>query len=226
VGRGDCGIHSVFILWSHGRGDRCTHSGSLFYLTHGKATRPGYQYPVADSKEKPPDSSWVFFISTMTDIICFLPIVSHNLLLMTVIYNILSAIADILTIIASGIAIYIFLFKRDKISSVIKVLLNYSSQIALSELNAKIERLNDLNANEPSEVEEITCIFNDIAGQIRGNLKLKQFCSEILSKLEVMTEKNKKITEPRKRAIISELREKLRHAGVNEIDDLIGGKNE
>jgi hypothetical protein len=142
---------------------------------------------------------------------------------MQILFNILSAFSDLFTIIASGIAIYIFFFKRDTISSVIKVLLNYSSQIALSELNSKINRLNDLNANEPTEKDEIINILNEVAGQIRGNTKLKIYCSDILSKLEGLTEKARNISEPKKRSIVSELREKLRHASVEEIDDLIGG---
>jgi hypothetical protein len=186
-------------------------------LTHGKDTRRRLDKLQAESPWNFPGT----FISMI--IICFFPIVSHNLLLMIVFYNILSAIADILTIIASGIAIYIFWFKRDKISSVIKVLLNYSSQVALSELNAKIERLNDLNANEPTDIEEITNIFYEIAGQIRGNPKLKIFCSDILSKLDGITGKNKKILETTKRSFTAELREKLRHVSINDMDELIGG---
>jgi hypothetical protein len=132
-------------------------------------------------------------------------------------------IANIFTIFASAIAIYLFIFKRNAISSAFRVLLNYSSQITLSELNAKLGRLNDLNVNEPDDVEEIVNIFNEIVGQIRGNRKLKKECSEILGKLTTYAESPKNLSEPRKRSIVSELRESLKHINIESIDELIGG---
>jgi hypothetical protein len=134
-----------------------------------------------------------------------------------------SLISNVFTIATSGIAIYLFLFKRETISSAFKVLLNYSSQITLSELRAKLERLNNLNTNEPTHIDEIVNIFNEIVGQIRGNKKLRKECSVILKKLSVYAEYPEKLTEPRKRNIVSELRENLRHINIESLDELIGG---
>ncbi len=132
-------------------------------------------------------------------------------------------ISNVFTILASGIVIYLFIFKRQTISTIFKILLNYSFQITLSELRTKLDRLNDLNANEPSHIEEITNIFNDIVGQMRGNKKLRGKCSEILDKLSAYAESSKKLTEPRKRSVVSELREHLKHVDVENIDELLGG---
>jgi hypothetical protein len=132
-------------------------------------------------------------------------------------------ISNVFTIVASGIAIYLFIFKRHTISTIFKILLNYSFQVTLSELRTKLERLNDLNVNEPSHTEEITNIFNEIVGQMRGNRKLKKECSGILEKLSIYAESPKKLTEPRKRSIVSELRESLRHIYIASFDELMGG---
>ena len=132
-------------------------------------------------------------------------------------------VASVFTIGASGIAIYLFLFKRQTISSVFKVLVNYSSQITLSELKAKLDRLNNLSVNEPTNKDEIINIFNEIVGQIRGNKTLKKQCSKLLERLTNCAERPKWLTEPRKRSVISELRESLRHINIESMDDLIGG---
>ena len=134
-----------------------------------------------------------------------------------------SLVANIFTILASGIAIYLFFFKRKTISTAFKVLVNYSFQMTLSELRAKLDRLNDLNTNEPSHTEEIVNIFNEIVGQIRGNRKLSKEYTEILEKLTGYAESPKKLTEPRKRSIVSELRERLRHIDIEDLDELAGG---
>ena len=90
-------------------------------------------------------------------------------------------------------------------------------------MRSKIDRLNDLNANEPSDTEEIINIFNDIVGQIRGNRKLKKDCSEILKRLISYAERPAHLTEPKKRSAVSQLRETLRHISIENIDEFSGG---
>lgn len=140
-----------------------------------------------------------------------------------ILIKVIDLISNAFTIVVSGIAIYLFLFKRNTISSILKILLNYSYQVTLSELRGKLDRLNDLNFNEPTHAEEIANIFNEIVGQIRGNKRLRKECSEILKKLSVYAESPKKLTEPRKRSVVSELRENLKHIYVESFDELIGG---
>ena len=135
---------------------------------------------------------------------------------------VVSFIADVLTIVASGIAIYIFIYKRETIATIVKVLMNYSSQITLSELRAKLEKLNDLHVNDSGQADEIINVLNEIVGQIKGNKKLRKLCSEILEKIEKLAENPKELTEPRKRSLVSELRENLRHIGFEDYDELIG----
>jgi len=138
----------------------------------------------------------------------------------------LSLISNIFTVFASGIAIYLFLFKRKTISSVFDLLINYTYQLSLSEVKEKIERLNEYNAKDPQQSEKIINIFNEIIGQIRGNEKLKHHFSELLVHIEALVSDKRKLTEPRKRAAVSELRERLRHLNVQNIDNLVGENNE
>lgn len=134
----------------------------------------------------------------------------------------ISVVSNIFTIAASGIAIYIFFTKRKAISSMFNLLMNYSYQLTLSELKEKLERLNDNNAKDPDQCEHIVNIFNEIMGQIRGNDKLKVHFEDQVLTMEVLVSNKNKLTEPRKRAIVSELRERLRHLNIKNIDDLVG----
>ncbi|NMP80528.1 hypothetical protein HHE92_12035 [Pseudoalteromonas arctica] len=131
-------------------------------------------------------------------------------------------VSNFSTILASAIAIFLFVSKRKAISSVFGLLINYTYQLSLSEIKEKLEKLNDYNAKDSEQNEIIVNILNEIVGQIRGNDKLKVHFSEILETLEGLLSDRRKLTEPRKRAIVSELRERLRHLNIKNIDDLVG----
>lgn len=100
--------------------------------------------------------------------------------------------------------------------------MNYSYQLSLSEIKEKLEKLNDYNAKDPEQSEHIVNILNEIIGQIRGNEKLSKHFSELLSTLETLVSDKRRLTEPRKRAVVSELRERLRHLNISNIDDFVG----
>lgn len=134
----------------------------------------------------------------------------------------LTLASSVFTIVASGIAIYIFIFNRKAISSVFDVLINYTHQLSLSEIKEKLERLNEYSVNDPEQCEKIINIFNEIIGQIRGNNKLRIHFAELLSTMEGLASDKRRLTEPRKRAAVSELRERLRHLNIKNIDNLVG----
>lgn len=143
--------------------------------------------------------------------------------MISTILTIISTITDIFTILASGIAIYVFWTNRHSIASAIRILLSYSSQIALSDLQTKLEKLNELTVNDSTQKDEVINILNDILGQIRGNKVLHRHCSELLKKLTSLAENPEKcLTEPKKRAFVSELRERLRHVAIEDCCDLMG----
>lgn len=133
-----------------------------------------------------------------------------------------SLISCIFTIAASGIAVYLFFTKKTAITSAFHLLLNYTYQLSLSEIKEKIERLNEYNANDSEQCEKIINIFNEVIGQIKGNQRLKAHFDDLLIRLEVLVSNKRKLTEPRKRAAVSELRERLRHLNINSIDHLVG----
>lgn len=135
--------------------------------------------------------------------------------------QIIALISNIFTIFASGIAIYLFLFKRNVISNVFKILLSYSFQITLSELKEKLARLNGVNASENKE--EAINIFHEVIGQINGNKKLRKQCFEILEKIEALIKNPKTLSEAKKRSMVSELRENIKYINIENLDDFMGG---
>ena len=118
--------------------------------------------------------------------------------------------ANIFTIVASGIAIIIFITNSNKIASALNFIVNYSNQITLTELKYKIERLNDYKATIHEQNLEIINILHEIEGQILGNKFLSVELVSQLDKISLYTTKNKTISEPKKRSLVSELRESVR----------------
>lgn len=125
-----------------------------------------------------------------------------------------SLVASFFTVVASGIAIYVFFAKGPELRTAFSLLLNWSFQLTLTELKSKLERLNEYNANEPTDVEEIRNILHEIAGQIRGNRRVNAASQEIAIRLEQLA-RSKGLTEPKKRSMVAELREILRNIEVN-----------
>ena len=115
-----------------------------------------------------------------------------------------------MTILASAVAIYLFIVNKEKISSAINLLLNYSKQITLFELKFKIERLNDFTTNDVEQKKEVINILSEIEGQILGNKKIENKLKIQLEKISDFVDNSKSLTEPKKRSLVSELRESVR----------------
>jgi hypothetical protein len=129
----------------------------------------------------------------------------------------LSALANIAQIAGTVLAFYLYIRNRDKISNALRLLLNFSFQTTLTELKEKLERLNEYNANEPDDLPEIRSILHEICGQIRGNERLAKAIPHLAAKFEGLAE-SKRLGEPAKRSIVSELREQLKNIQVNSIE--------
>lgn len=127
-----------------------------------------------------------------------------------------SFFANLFTIFASGIAIWLFFTKSNEIKTAFNLLLNWSFQLTLTDLKSKIERLNEYSAKNPDELEEIRNILHEIAGQMRGNNQIVKTSNNLISKIEKLAT-SKNLDEPRKRSIISEIREVLRNMQVNSV---------
>lgn len=130
-------------------------------------------------------------------------------------------LANLLTIFASGLALYVFFFNRKKISTAINFILNYSNQLTLTDLKFKIERLNDYNTNDTTQKTEVVNILHEIEGQILGNKNLKERLKEQLDKISNFTSNPKLLTEPKKRSLVSELKESLRNIDVSNYNEII-----
>ncbi|MES2140827.1 MAG: hypothetical protein V4511_14055 [Bacteroidota bacterium] len=130
-------------------------------------------------------------------------------------------VANLLTIIVSGIALYVFFFNREKITSAINFILNYSNQLTLTDLKFKIEKLNEYNSNDPDQKKEVINILHEIEGQILGNKNLKEKLKEQLDKIVIFTCNSKLLTEPKKRSLVSELKESIRNLDASNYNDII-----
>ena len=145
---------------------------------------------------------------------------------MTAIVSTVAFLANLFEIAAAGVAIYLFIFKRQTITSIFRLLTNYAFQATLSELRAKLDRLAELSASEDAEKPEILNLFGDILGQLCGNSVLTRACPKPIRKLSVYIARPETLTEPRKRGLLSELRENIRNADVMNYDDLVRGSHE
>ncbi|WP_436917625.1 hypothetical protein [Acinetobacter schindleri] len=132
------------------------------------------------------------------------------------IQNAISLLSDLFAIVAASIAIWLFFTKSNEIKTAFNLLLNWSFQLTLTDLKSKIERLNEYSAKDPDELEEIRNILHEIAGQMKGNEQIVKSSNELISKIERLAG-SKNLDEPRKRSIISEIREVLRNMQVNSV---------
>jgi len=128
-----------------------------------------------------------------------------------------SVAANLFTIVASSIAIFLFFAKRKELSAALSILLNWSYQTTLSEIVGKLDRLHEYNASEPADISEIKNIIHEIAGQFRGNPRLLSVAPGLPDRLEVFAS-GKKLTEPYKRSMVAEIREIIRNLQVENVD--------
>ena len=133
---------------------------------------------------------------------------------MKLLVDVVQFFANLFAIGASGIAIYLYVFKRKQISTVFNTLLGYASQLTLTELTGKLDRLNDLNARDDDQQDEIVAVLHEITGQIKGNPKLTPHFLEVRERITRAISGKRKLSEPAKRAFVSEIRERIRHASV------------
>lgn len=130
-------------------------------------------------------------------------------------------IANAMTIFASGLAIFIYFTNKEKIKQAFNFILNYSNQLTLTDLKFKVERLNEFSCNDPIAKLEIINILNEIEGQILGSLIVREKLGLQLQKIEAFTANPKQLTEPKKRSLVSELKETIRNLDVSNYKNII-----
>lgn len=136
-----------------------------------------------------------------------------------------SFMSDLFTIIASGIAIWIFITKRSEIKSFAATITSFVHQNSLAELRLKLELLGNLNASDQQQRAEIVAIFHDICGQIDGNPVLREKFSDFTARVRKATDRKRTLAETQKRSFVSELREALRHLDVKDIAQYMGNND-
>ena len=134
--------------------------------------------------------------------------------------KILAISADVGTIAASILAFYLFLAKGSEIRAMVRAIANFAHQGSLGEIRQKLDVIASLRVLD--DQEEIVSVFHDICGQIDGNPKLKDNFDALTRRVRKHAGARLSLTEPQKRALVSELREKLRHSDVSSIADAMG----
>jgi hypothetical protein len=136
--------------------------------------------------------------------------------------DVVSLLANILTIVTAALALWVGFKKGPALSAAMKLLVNYSYQTTLHELRDKLERLNEYNARDDGHKDQIINILHELQGQIAGNTRVKKAMPiDALDSLEKLLNP-KSLTEPRKRALVSQIREVLKNMNIENIDDFRG----
>lgn len=123
--------------------------------------------------------------------------------------------ANVLTIVTAIIAICVFIKNKENIKTAFNFILSYSNQLMLAELKSKIEKLNDFKTTVPEQKEEIINLLHEIEGHILGNLLLKEQLAEQLRKIRAIIKNPSRLEEPKKRSLVSELKESVRNLDVS-----------
>lgn len=132
----------------------------------------------------------------------------------------ISFFSNLFTVATSSLVLYLYFAKKNEIATAFRMFMNFSYQTTLSELKWKLERLNEFRVDEPSHVNEIKSLLHDIAGQIKGNSKISEAAPDLVKILEKFADGN--MTEPKKRSIVSMVREKIRAISVDNFEDIMG----
>ena len=82
----------------------------------------------------------------------------------------------------------------------------------------------NINANDQTQKVEVINILFEIEGQINGSKILKAGLNDQLSKILVFTNNVKLLTEPKKRSLVSELRESIRSLDISNLNTLMNNK--
>lgn len=139
--------------------------------------------------------------------------------------DIISFVANCLTTMTALIAVWVFFRKGKEISAAFNLLVNFSFQTTLTDLRGKLDRLNEYTANEPGDLPEIRNILQELAGQVRGNKRLRQSAPELATRLENFATRGR-LAEPAKRAMVAEVREILRNIQVNSMESNTSAEHE
>jgi hypothetical protein len=134
--------------------------------------------------------------------------------------DIVAFLANSFTIGLGCFTVYLFIAKRKEIASAFKLLMNFSYQTTLAELRWKLDKLTEYRVTEPTHVDEIRSLIHDVAGQIKGNKKLNSSNPELAKTLEKFADGA--MTEPKKRSIISNVREQIKTLAVDNLEDIMG----
>lgn len=132
---------------------------------------------------------------------------------MSAFVKIVSFLADLVQVIAGGIALYIGFTKREKISAAFRILYNFSLQTSLAELKHWLLKLEESKINSKDNSKDVRVSLAYIVGKIKGNRILyAHFGEKMLKRLNVIIadlEEGRSVTDSNRISLYSEIRESL-----------------
>lgn len=131
-------------------------------------------------------------------------------------------VANILTIAASGVALYLFFFKSSAVSETIRGLRQFSFFLSHGELVRKLDKLEDEKLGTQSSKEKAYAIFQGVRGQLSQLPAIKRSLSdESTTILTDISADSRNMNTANLNFLINELRELLRMKS----SDTIGGSD-
>lgn len=120
--------------------------------------------------------------------------------------------SSLFTCVVAGYGSYLIIFKKNIVNSYFNSLTNITLQKTASELEHKLDKLNDINAEDrdPLRIQDMLCLLSEIDGQIEGNVVLKKRFEKEQSELIKFISQDGGFSEPKKRRLVSLLREKIK----------------
>jgi len=142
-------------------------------------------------------------------------------------WEIVQQIVQFATNLVSGTAalvgLLVLVIRRRQIAAFLRIVTRNSLSLTIAELGTKMERLNELSAEDADQKREILNILGEVAGQLVANPSLRGSCADVTTKIGTYLRSPHRLTEPLKRSVIWQIRETTRHTDVKDFEGLMRG---
>lgn len=120
--------------------------------------------------------------------------------------------ADLLTILASLVAIYVFWMNRSEIGQVLKQIAGWRVHASTHEVQHKINKLSELDSEK--NLSESKILLSQLIGQLNGVPEFSPELNDLLMELRKLA-RGKTVPNAKKQELLSELTERLRNIQLN-----------
>lgn len=120
--------------------------------------------------------------------------------------------ADLLTILASLVAIYVFWMNRSEIGQVLKQIAGWRVHASTHEVLHKINKLSELDSE--TNLSDSKILLSQIIGQLNGVPEFSSELDDLVKEFRKLA-KAKTVPNAKKQELLSELTERLRNIQLN-----------